>query len=329
MINPSNDKQISSLSDEELDFFKQQGYLIKKQVLSAQTCNTLCDQLWQTAPEHLDRDDPQTWNPIPKAQWSSDPLLSLNDTKWQFRAAGTKAEQLAVMKHPQLVHWAEQMLGKGQVREPIENGKPMGSWGTAWPEGPVDPQMTEGVRGIYATLPQQTDTILEDHLHTDGHPFSLGVVCLLDDCPANSGAFKVWPGSHRRFYPLFPTQYDQARIPFYPHMPLHKGIVHPKEYLEEVAKVEEDTTPVDCCGAQGDIVFWHHRLGHMAGYNNTSMPSIRQALLFDYCHKDLDKLRLSAPHLDMWNDWSAELQQTEPAVSSATGQQQPLTDRQS
>ena len=326
MTNALHEREISRLSAEELHFFKQQGYLIKKQVLSAQTCDTLCDQLWQTAPTHLDRGDPQTWNPIPKAQWSADPLLTLNDTKWQFRGAGTQAEQLAVMKDPQLIHWAEQMLGKGQIREPIENGKPMGSWGAAWPEGPVDPQFTEGVRGIYATLPQQADSIQQDHLHTDGHPFNLGVVCLLQDCPPSSGAFKIWPGSHRRFYPLFPMQYDQARIPFYPHLPQHKGIIHPKEYLAEVARVEEDTTPVDCYGEQGDIVFWHHRLGHMAGYNNASTPTIRQALLFDYCQKDLDTLRLSVPHTDMWHDWSAELQHAKPANSTETGQPSPLTD---
>lgn len=114
----------------------------------------------------------------------------------------------------------------------------MGSWGPAWPGGPVDPQLTEGVRGIYATLPDPDATDRQNHLHTDGHPFHLGVVCLLDDCPPDGGAFKVWPGSHRRFYPLFPMQYDQARIPFYPHMPSHKGIIHPPEYLAEVERVE-------------------------------------------------------------------------------------------
>ena len=328
MTNDWQQKEISSLDGEELSFFKHYGYLIKKQVISAQSCQILCDQLWETAPKHLDRKNPGTWRPIPSEHGSPDPILSLNDTKWQYRGAGTTIEQLSVMKDPQIMHWAEQMLGQGQIREPIENGKPMGSWGTAWPGGPVDPQLGEGTRGIYATLPKKASSTQADLLHTDGHPFHLGVVCLLDDCPPDSGAFKVWPGSHRRFYPLFPMQYDQARIPFYEHMPSHKGIIHPKDYLLEVTQVQQDTNPVDCFGERGDIVFWHHRLGHMAGYNNSDSQTIRQALLFDYCHKDLDTLRLSAPHPNMWNDWSVQLQQAEQAISAETSELQQLNQSQ-
>ena len=56
----------------------------------------------------------------------------------------------------------------------------MGSWGAAWPGGPVDPQLREGVRGIYTTLPLG-DEPYPDTLHTDGHPFHLGVILLLED----------------------------------------------------------------------------------------------------------------------------------------------------
>ena len=40
-------------------------------------------------------------------------------------------------------------------------------------------------------------------------------------------------------------QYDQARIPFYEHLPSHKGIIHPEAYLEAVKAVESSIQPVD------------------------------------------------------------------------------------
>jgi ectoine hydroxylase-related dioxygenase (phytanoyl-CoA dioxygenase family) len=180
------------------------------------------------------------------------------------------------------------------------------------------------VRGIYATLPDPSADEIEDHLHTDGHPFHVGVVCLLEDCPPDGGGFKIWPGSHRRFYPLFPMQYDQARIPYYEHMPAHKGLIHPQAYLDEVEKVEADTPPVDCFGGTGDLVFWHHRMGHMAGNNRAEPPSIRQALLFDFCKTQLDAMRLDPPQADMWRDWGEELRDANVPVSRQLAAEQRL-----
>ena len=252
-------------------------------------------------------------------------MLLTQGTRWQLRGASTERDLIDLMYSAQLVLWAEQLLGAGTLRPPVVGGKPMGSWGSAWPGGPVDPQLGEGVRGIYATLPTDApaDT-LTDQLHTDGHPFHLGVVGLIDDCPAQGGAFKIWPASHRRFYPLFPMQYDQARIPFYEHMPSFKGIVHPQAYLDEVAAVQADTQPVDCFGERGDLVFWHHRLGHMAGHNQAQPRVIRQAVLYDFCKIELDQMRTQPPHEDMWLDWGEELQQADAPISAQFAAEQRL-----
>merc|ERR1712100_879685 len=68
----------------------------------------------------------------------------------------------------------------------------------------------------------------------------------------------------------------------------------------------------------GDVVFWHHRVGHSASKNRSSV--IRQAVLYDFCHKKLaEEVRLkegdvpdpkTAPPPDMWRDWSDEIKQT-------------------
>jgi hypothetical protein len=300
------------LAAHEISFFKRHGYLIKRRAIDRARCDRALDRMWESAPASIRRDDPETWRPVPASEASDDPLLTLGGSRWQLRAAGTEAALVDIVWNAPLKGWAEQLLGAGSLRPPRVGGQPMGSWGAAWPGGPVDPQLGEGVRGIYATLPEREALAgAGDHLHTDGHPFHLGVVCLLSDCPADSGAFRVWPDSHRRFYPLFQLQYDQARAPYYPHLPSLKGILYPPAYLEEVGKVEADTPSVDCHGAAGDVVFWHHRLGHMAGRNLSDPPHIRQALLYDFCKTDLDQTRLDPPQADMWRDWSEEVRTTD------------------
>jgi hypothetical protein len=85
--------------------------------------------------------------------------------------------------------------------------------------------------------------------------------------------------------------------------------LHPALYLDEVKAVETDTDPVDVWGGQGDIILWHHRLGHMAGHHKGYQASIRQALLFDYNHIALDALRCEPTPADMWQHWSPELRE--------------------
>ena len=316
----SNDESLTRLSEAELCFFKAYGYLIKRGAVPLALCNAALDRMWESAPASIRRNDPSTWKPIAAPESSADALLVKQGTRWQLRAASTEAALIDVAYNAQLVTWAEQLLGAGTLRAPTVGGKPMGSWGPAWPGGPVDPQLGEGVRGIYATLPVDpastaSSTALEDHLHTDGHPFHLGLVVLLEENLPNGGGFKVWPSSHRRFYPLFPLQYDQPRVPFYPHLPTMKGPVHSPAYLAEVQRVEADTRPVDCYGEAGDIILWHHRMGHMAGHNTQATPTIRQALLYDFCKVDLDQTRADPPQPDMWRDWGPELRAADAPIT--------------
>ena len=100
-------------------------------------------------------------------------------------------------------------------------------------------------------------------------------------------------------------QYDQPRIPYYEHLPSHKGIIQSEAYEAEIKAVLEDIKPVDCWGEEGDVVLWHHRLAHMAGHNYSEQ--IRQAVLYDFSRTDLDTIRMDPPQDDMWRDWSIEL----------------------
>ncbi len=298
------------LSDEHLAFFKINGYLLLPGVLDARLCARARDRLWASLPQssRIKRDDPSTYvGPFDAADASADSTDLRQDYRWQVRVAGTEQLLIKLVFSDVLQAIAEQLLGAGGLREPTVGGTPMGSHGPAWPGGPVDPALdNDGARGIYATLPYGDKPRQPDSCHTDGHPFNLGLVGLIDDVPPDGGGFKIWPGSHQRLYPTFQMQYDQARIPFYAHLPSCKGILHTPEYLEEIDRVLNDTTPVDCHGDTGDVVLWHHRLAHMAGHNYSSQ--IRQAVLYDFTTRQLDKCRLDPPQPNMWRDWSRELQ---------------------
>ena len=299
---------MNQLSTEHISFFKENGYLILKSILDENLCAQAQDRMWSALPSDssLRRDDPRTYKgPFTEAETSHDPLHIRHGYQWQLRACGTEQLLIDLIYNDRLCAIAEQLLGEGMLTLPVIGGEPMGSSGPAWPGGPTDPAIGFGIRGIYFTRPRDKSECLTDYGHTDGHPFNLGLVGLINDVSPDGGAFKVWPGSHKRLYPTFQMQYDQPRIPYYDHLPSHKGIIHSPEYDAELAKVMADTKPVDCSGKTGDVVLWHHRLAHMAGHNYSN--AIRQAVLYDFTRKDLDTCRMDAPQDEMWRDWSDEV----------------------
>jgi len=313
------------LSDEQIAFFKDNGYLILPGVISPQRCAEARDRMWAALPAScaLKRDDPSTFNgPFHGADIQNDPLHVRQGFRWQNREISTDAFFIETMFNEQLRVAVEQLIGANTLREPVVGGRRMGSEGTAWPGGPVDPAINEGVRGIYCTLPYGDQPRLPDESHTDGHPFSLGAVANIHQVPADGGAFKVWPKSHRRLYPTFQMQYDQPRIPYYDHLPSYKGIIHSTAYLKELDAIMRDTPPVECCGGEGDVILWHHRLAHMAGHNYTDV--IRQSVLWDYNRADLDQLRADPPQDNMWRDWSEQLQANNTHYSDAFARTQLL-----
>ncbi len=315
------------LTSEQIAFFKDNGYLVLEGVLDKELCAQARDRMWTSLPENcqLKRDDPNTYTgPFKEPDILDDSMHTRLGYRWQLREVSTEPLFINLMYNPELCGIAEQLLGEGTLRAPTVGGQAMGSEGPAWPGGPVDPAINEGVRGFYCTLPYGDKPQEPDYGHTDGHPFNLGVVGVVHDVPPGGGAFKVWPKSHRRLYPTFQMQYDQPRIPFYKRMPSYKGIIHSTAYIDEFERIMKDTTPVDCWAKEGDAVLWHHRLAHMAGHNYTDV--IRQAVLYDFCRTDLDTCRMDPPQENMWRDWSDELGKNNDTYSAEFARSQRLTD---
>jgi len=315
------------LNQEQIAFFKDNGYLLVPGAMDTQLCAQVRDMMWQALPPHsrLHRDQPDTHTgPFSETERSDDSLHVRDGYRWLNRTLGVSQEVIELIYSDSICAMAAQLLS-GELRQAQVDGQAMGSQGPVWPGGPTDPAAgNEGARGVYCTLPYGELPRQPDACHTDGHPFQLGVVGLLDDCPEGGGAFKVWPASHRRLYPTFALRYDQPRIPYYDHLPSFKGIVHSEAYLQEVESLNTDTRPVECWGQAGDIVFWHHRTAHMAGHNYSAV--IRQAVLADFWTDKLDEYRTQSAAGDMWRDWSPAVQNAATTYSAEFARQQRLPD---
>jgi hypothetical protein len=144
------------LTSEQLAFFKDNGYLILEGVLDREKCARVRDRVWDTLPpdSHLKRDDASTHvGPVQDQDYNDHSLNLRKDYRWQIREFGTDPLLIDLVYNQQLFGTAEQLLGADTLQPPTVGGTPMGSEGEAWPGGPVDPAIGDGIRGVYLTLP--------------------------------------------------------------------------------------------------------------------------------------------------------------------------------
>lgn len=221
----------SPLTENDLRFFRDNGFLIKRGVLNADLVARAVDVFWENAPPPMDRDDPETWfGPFREEQEISNGEDYRGGYRWNFRNIGSEPYMMdLVPRDPNIVGMAQQLLGP-HLAPP------------------------ERVRGIYATIPNRDHNPRPDRLHVDQHPFNLGVVAYLGKVGPLGGGFRVWPTSHRWFYHTYETRYEGGR---------------PEGY-KTITEFFEAQPSTECTGEAGDLVFWHHRLAHAAGQNLSS-----------------------------------------------------------
>lgn len=259
------------LSGEDIRFFKREGYLVKRQVLDPDLMARARVRMWESAPPRFKQSDPESWvGPFKPEEESPDRDCVRKGFSWKFRQPGSEAWMVRMLAtDPSVWGMAEQFLGRGALQTP------------------------DRIRGIYCTLPEGNTPERPTTCHVDAHPFHLGVVGYIDHVPPGGGGFTVWPGSHRTFYYDFDSQYRKEPKP---------------QHEQNVARFNKQPC-ADCHGGPGDIVFWHHRIGHSAGHNRSGQ--IRKAVLYDFRKKDLDRTQGEPPCKDMWRDWSEEVRNAE------------------
>ena len=260
------------LTPEDMQFFRDKGYVIKRGVLDPARMQQAIDFHWQSAPERLKHGQPETYTPFTaeeecQEEADGEVMLARGGTSWRNRHIRHCEWVLDVLpRNPSVWAMASQLLGEGNIVEPYHNrtfGRKPGA----------------DIRGIYCILPGDGG----GSVHVDGHPFHLGVVAYLDDVPPGGGGFTLFPGSHQIFYPL----YDKET-----------GGPHPPD-LDERYKHLADS--VEFHGQAGDILFWHNRMAHCIRANTSAQ--IRIALFCDFMRKDYPDHN-DAPHQDMWHNWA-------------------------
>ena len=262
-------------TDDELLFFKRNGFVIKRNVLKPELIAKAQEVFWAEAPSQLVKDDPSTWVGPFREEFEitvEDRAPGTDQRKgyrWNLRHIGEDDWMMDMIpRNPDLIGMAEQLLGAGNLVPPMRT------------------------RGIYTTLPRNDGAELDDHLHVDQHVFHLGIVAYLGKVVPGGGGFRVWPTSHRWFYNTFKSQYKGTQF--------NEDQATTNRYLE--TKEFFETQPsVECTGNTGDVVFWHHRLAHMAGHNTSC--NLRQAILYDFKKVDFDYTQELPPQPNMWVDW--------------------------
>ena len=284
------------LTDAEIRRFKRDGWLLKRGLLDKQLCAACRDRMWsQNELERIVRDRPATYAGRFAADEENPDAGNLRQGfHWRSRSLGTEQLFLDLLPHnPKVLAVAEELLGQGTVA-------PSDSTGGVYAVMPKDPSVANP-RPAQQELGLHVDSSLESRER-------IGLVGYIDDVEPSSGAFGVWPGSHLRCWDLLRSSGDRLHQANKDHgaAELRKlaGTPYTTQMRAEFDRIKADTVPVDCHGQEGDVVFYHERLGHHAGQNYGT--NIRQAVL-----TRLSKTEESVPDpladvraRDPWLTWS-------------------------
>lgn len=287
----------------ELAAFKRDGFFIRRGIIPPELCAAARDRLWElNETTQLDRADPSSWvGPLTGGDLSGESSNARTAYRWNCRVPGGEdVLKDALPRNPIVLAIVKQLLGWGRVADPLSEQR--------------------GTRGVYCTLPMGDKNKSKNSCHIDDYVDSRGrIACVayIDDVRPGAGSFTVWPGSHHKFYRYLSTREDGVSNGYDPGATKKNGSGGPDSRptwaLGMQAAwdvVEANTTPVDCWGSAGTVVFYHNNLGHMAGSNYGD--NIRQATLtgFGLTEEALPDQDLLAHALnsDIWRDWSAEVQ---------------------
>ena len=296
------------VSEAEMDFFCEYGFLVKKRILDPDKLEAALDRIWTHllakvpvkpgSAWTLSRDDKQTWK---DPEWAEMP------------------------PHP--------VDGPFQGRHPIEHMRrivklhDLGSENYILDLLPNDPHVREvaetilspdlraitRVRGVYIVFPSEplSEGKLEDQgrflgPHTDQVCQQLNACGYLEDVNPRNGGFTVYPGSHKRMFRQH--RYEAIWSP----------LSSCRATLKEIAETIE---PYEIVAEKGSVIFWHGRTIHSAGVHLGA--DIRWALFADFTrnqpvltdeeHKDANQYEwfkdaklFRADKLvgdDMWRSW--------------------------
>lgn len=169
------------LSKEEITQFVRDGFIGKRQVLSAGECDRCLRIGWTELEKMSIKNDPSTWKTHPRLR----------------KIRGVVKLRKEIFDYEELRELTTKNKITLQVIEAL--------MGKAF--------HTPGVRGVYPTFPIQRSISRPYEPHIEMHPLQVFVMYYLDDVDSQNGALTVWPGSHRALYPHFTSKFDYAPKP--------------------------------------------------------------------------------------------------------------------
>ena len=265
------------LTADEIETFVRDGYLVLRGVLDRRATERALDYFWSAAPSDLRRGDPASWpGEFRPEDGSGDAWDVREGSGWRLRRPARDPWFLDLLpRAPAVRAVAEDLLGAGNLADP------------------------DCGRGIYCIRPEPAGVETGRLCHVDEHPFHLGLIGYLEDVPRGGGGLVVWPGTHRLLGPLFRSRH----------------LFDPLDEFEATLAEVRGREPVDCWGQAGDVIVFHHRVGHAAGPNHSDR--LRLAALADLRRRDLEARMGDPMDADFWRDWSPRLRRVgEPEEAS-------------
>lgn len=230
------------ITQKEIQFFNENGYLIQRNVLDKALIAQCLDHYWKSAPEGFHRSDPTTWRGLLSNNAFTEEGIHHQDYDWKdFTLKDTPCGRSLIVENASII-------------EAVSALAPF-------------PIQRSHTRGIFGVLPGSAGR----PFHIDGPrvlPF-IGVTGLLADSSLNAGCFTFYPKSHHRVSELIENgTLDVLK---------NKSQDMYKMDLWKDALIED---PVQFTGRAGDIVFWHDSLVHQ--YTHNLSNDIRIAMFVDF-----------------------------------------------
>ena len=256
-----------TVSAEEIGFFVDHGFLVKKRLIDSTAVEAALAKTWTYLRDRVPMaEGARAPSPGDAATWASPqwaPMPPADQTgPYQGRQrvvyAGhtVKLHDLGsadflvdlVPNHPKVRALAQAILG--------EDLKP-----------------SERTRGVYAVFPKAGDVDADDPgrltrplgPHTDQVCQQLNACAYLDDVPPRNGGFTLYPGSHKILFRAHRFEANWSPLP---------------DFRDAIRRVVAEIEPVEVAGDKGDVIFWHGRTVHSSGVHLGE--SIRWAVFADF-----------------------------------------------
>jgi len=235
-------EDLVEITQNDKEFFDENGYLFKRNVLDKTLIEKCLDHYWKSAPQGFHRKVPNSWRGMIEKNAFTQEGIQHQGYDWKDKTLEDTTYGRSLIAVDTRIIEAVCALTPLPIERP-------------W------------VRGIFGVLPGSPGR----GFHIDGprvSPF-IGVTGLLESASPNAGNFTFYPKSHHRVSELI----ENGTLDL---LKNKSADMYNKDLWKDA--LTED--PVQFVGQAGDVVFWHDSLVHQ--YTQNLSNQIRIAMFVDF-----------------------------------------------